>query len=368
MKQRLTLVTHVDWGHVRQRPHQLAVALSAHYEVTVVAPVSRKRGNLVHNPAPGIALARVWRMPGSYRSAGVAEANAMVAGLQCGPQVRKATAVVVTSPELWPWVAPALGERTLVYDCMDDALAFDQDAGVRALKARWERELLERSDAIVCTSDELAHRAVARGAPRARTVTIGNGWDDVAFPVAASSAFPRSGPVELLYFGTIAPWLDWDALRSLTQTCPEVSLRLVGPLDGAPPTNIPRLRAEPAVTHRDLARVAGSAHALLLPFRVDELTRAVDPVKLYEYVALGKPILAAHWPALDRFAPFVTFYRDPAGLAKLVHSRNVPAPPPAEARAAFLAPQSWRARAEAFAAAITRAVRNGSDASGTTHP
>ena len=35
--------------------------------------------------------------------------------------------VVVTSPELWPWVAPSLDERTLVYDCMDDALAFDQD-------------------------------------------------------------------------------------------------------------------------------------------------------------------------------------------------------------------------------------------------
>lgn len=357
MKPRLTLVTHVDWGHVRQRPHQLAVALTAHYDVTVVAPVSRKRGNLVHNPAPGITLARVWRMPGSYRNAGVAEANAMVAALQCGPQVRKATAVVVTSPELWPWVAPSIGERALVYDCMDDALAFDQDDGVRALKARWERELLGRSDTIVCTSDELARRAIERGAAPARTLTIGNGWDDSAFPVAASAVFPRTGPVELLYFGTIAPWLDWDALRSVTLTCPDVSLRLVGPLDGKPLTDIPRLRIEPAVAHRDLARVAGSAHALLLPFRIDDLTRAVDPVKLYEYVALGKPILAAHWPALDRFAPFVTFYRDPAELAELVRSRSIPAPPPAEARAAFLAPQTWRVRAEAFAAVVDRARR-----------
>jgi hypothetical protein len=95
----------------------------------------------------------------------------------------------------------------------------------------------------------------------------------------------------------------------------------------------------------------------MLPFRVDELTRAVDPVKLYEYVALGKPILASYWPALERFAPFVTFYRDTTQLVDLVRRRDVPAPPPAEARAAFLGPQSWRARAEAFASAIETAAR-----------
>ncbi len=112
--------------------------LRPHYEVTVVSPVSRKRTHLVDNPAPGVLLTRVWRLPGSYRSAGVAEANAVLASMQCGPQIRRAVVVVVTSPELWPWVAPSLDQRTLVYDCMDDALAFEQDDEVRALKARWE--------------------------------------------------------------------------------------------------------------------------------------------------------------------------------------------------------------------------------------
>jgi hypothetical protein len=118
------------------------------------------------------------------------------------------------------------------------------------------------------------------------------------------------------------------------------------------------MHVEPPVRHAELARVATSPHALLLPFRVDELTRAVDPVKLYEYVALGKPILASYWPAIERFRPFVTFYRDAVHFVDLVRSRNVPAPPSAEARAAFLAPQSWRARAEAFASAIESAARS----------
>jgi teichuronic acid biosynthesis glycosyltransferase TuaH len=357
LKPRLTLVTHVDWGHIRQRPHQLAVALSAHFEVTVVSPVARKRAQLVDNPAPGVLLTRVWRLPGSYRSADIAEANGVLASMQCGPQIRRALVVVVTAPELWPWVAPSLDQRTLVYDCMDDALAFDQDANVRALKAQWERQLMERSDVVACSSAELAERAIGRGAKRARTITVPNGWDEQAFPIAASSALPSEGPIELVYFGTIARWLDADALRAVATQCPAVSIRLIGPADSRELGDVTGLRIEPPVEHRRLAHAASSAHALLLPFRVDELTRAVDPVKLYEYVALGKPIASSHWPALDRFAGFVTFYRNAEHLVELVRTRALDRPPDADRRAAFLAPQSWQARGAALHEAIVRAER-----------
>ena len=357
MKPRLTLVTHVDWGHIRQRPHQLADALGALYQVSVVSPVSRKRTDVVENPAPEVTLARVWRVPGSYRSAPVARANAVLAGLQCAPAIRRANVVIVTSPELWPWIAGALGGRTLVYDCMDDALAFDQHPMVRALKARWEQQLLQRSDAIVCSSDELAARAASRGAPPGRTTVIPNGWDDAAFPIAVSRALPHGGPLELVYFGTLAPWLDAAALRAVAAAMPDVTLRLIGPGDGGELRDVKGIRIEPPIEHARLAHATASAHALMLPFRVDELTRAVDPVKLYEYIALGKPIVASHWPALDRFAGFVTFYRDAAHLVDLLRTRSLAAPPPAQTRAAFLAPQSWQARAAAMHDAIVRATR-----------
>ena len=356
MKPRLTLVTHVDWGHIRQRPQHLAVALSAHYDVTVIAPVSRRRAQLVDNPAPGVAVVRLWRLPGSYRSAGVAEANALLASLQCGPQVRRAAIVVVTSPELWPWVEASLDDRTLVYDCMDDALAFGQDGDVRALKARWEQALIARSDLVACSSDELAARIGARARAK-HVVVVRNGWDADTFPVQPSSTLPQRGPLSLAYFGTVAPWLDFRALRALVRDCGDVSIRLIGPLDGASASDLAGLVREPPVEHARLAQAVSDAHALLLPFRVDELTRAVDPVKLYEYVALGKPIAASHWPALDRFARMVTFYRDADDLRALVSSRRLATPPPRHEREAFLAPQSWRARGDALRDAIEGARR-----------
>jgi glycosyltransferase involved in cell wall biosynthesis len=294
----------------------------------------------------------VLRLPGSYRRAGIARANAAIARLQCAPRIRAATAVVVTSPELWPWVARDAGRRRLVYDCMDDALAFDQDERVRALKARWEHELLERADLTVCSSDELATRMQQRGAQPSRLRVIPNGWDPEAFPVQPSQPLPGTGPLVLAYFGTIARWLDGEALRAIVAADPLAAIRLIGPVDGPAPTPIERVTLEPPWPHDALAAAVADAHALLLPFRVDDLTRAVDPVKLYEYVALGKPIAAAHWPALDRFAPFVTFYRDAADLAAFVRERRLTTPPDAAAREAFLRPQSWRARAADLADAI----------------
>lgn len=352
MKPRLALVCHVDWGHIRQRPHHLAAGLASRYDVTVIAPLARRRASLVPNPARDVRVASVLRIPGSYRRAAIARANASIAALQCAPRLRGAACVVVTSPELWPWVARCVGRRPLVYDCMDDALAFAQDEEVRALKAQWERDLLGRADLVVCSSEELALRMASRGADETKIRLIPNGWDPDAFPVQSSEPMPAHGPLVLAYFGTIAPWLDTDALRVVADACPEATIRLIGPVDGAAPRDIPRLTVEPPWPHEALAAAVADAHVLLLPFRVDELTRAVDPVKLYEYVALGKPIAAAHWPALERFAPFVTFYRDAADLAARIAQRALPAPPDAAARTAFLAGQSWQARAEALDEAI----------------
>jgi teichuronic acid biosynthesis glycosyltransferase TuaH len=352
MTPRLALVSHVDWGHIRQRPHQLAAALSVHYRVTVASPVSRNRRNLVDNPRGGIALARVFRLPGSYRSVAALRINAMLARAQLSAWLDAADIVVVTSPELWPWVERGLGERTLVYDCMDDALAFEQDAAVRDAKAKWERELLARADVVSCSSDELVARCRSRGADAGRVACVPNGWDPDAFPVQPTSPLPAHGPIELVYFGTIARWLDVDALRRVVDACPDVTVRLIGPNEGIDLDGIARVTIDAPKRHAELAAAVAGTHALLLPFRVDALTRAVDPVKLYEYVALGKPVLAARWPAIDRFAPFVTFYRDAEHLAELLATRHVGPPPSLNERRAFLEPQTWAARAEQLRAAI----------------
>ena len=190
------------------------------------------------------------------------------------------------------------------------------------------------------------------GALRQKVVWIANGWDSRAFPVAPSRPLPASGPLTLAYFGTIDAWLDFRSLEDVVRTCPEVTVRLIGPnaCGYAPPD--PRIVVRHPVPHATLATAVEDCDAFLLPFQVNDLTRAVDPVKLYEYIALGRPVLCSHWAGLDRFRAMVTFYETTSQFVHLFAARALTAPLDASTRAAFLAQHAWSARVGSMAAAL----------------
>ena len=132
---------------------------------------------------------------------------------------------------------------------------------------------------------------------------------------------PATGPLTLGFFGSIAEWLDFAALEALISALPEVTIRLIGPNLCGYVSPHPRLVVEPPVQHAALAHAVRDVDVLLLPFEVTELTCAIDPVKLYEYIALGRPVLAVRYPELQPFASFVTFYDGIDDLVRRVRDR-----------------------------------------------
>jgi teichuronic acid biosynthesis glycosyltransferase TuaH len=361
LRSRLLYVTHVDWGHIRQRPHHLAAGLAAYFDVTVAFPVSRHRSRVVANPHPAIRLAPLVRTPGSYRSATMLHAaNALAAmqvrfiALRHPPDI-----VLVTAPECFSWLSESLRARVLGYDCMDDALAFPQDASVRSLKAAWERSLLARADFVVCTSETLLRRCAERGAHPDKLSVVRNGWDPGDFPVQPSRPMPATGPLTLGFFGTIAEWLDFAALEKLVSVLPEVTVRLIGPNLCGYLSPHPRLVLVPPMEHTALARAARDVDVWLLPFQVTELTRAIDPVKLYEYIALGRPVLAVRYPELQQFASFVTFYDGIDDLVQRLRDRSAGIAGTTQ-REAWLLGTKWSERVRAVANLI-EAAKTGSN-------
>ena len=242
---------------------------------------------------------------------------------------------------------------TTVYDCVDDWEEF-----ARAGQAHWydpevERHLACRADVVVATHPVLAERIRQLG----RDVDVPVVPNGVALDsLAHAPARERVGDPVVGYFGHLtAAWFDWELLCETARARPEWSFDIIGhgaPEDLAVPPNV-RLRGR--VPHEELEAATRSWHVGIVPFRPGRLTQAVDPIKMYEYLALGLPTVVVDMPHLAG-APGVTVCgRD--GFADALE-RALQEPLDAARVAEFVQSARWEVRLNALGAAISGATRD----------
>ena len=139
---------------------------------------------------------------------------------------------------------------------------------------------------------------------------------------------PAERPV-IGYLGAIAPWLDFGSLEALARAHADWEVRLVGPVLGGADGSLERLTSLPNVTygepvpHEEVPSIVSRFTVGVIPFRYDDLTRGVNPNKMYEYLAMGVPVVTT------RFSHEVTEYPD------VVHATE-PGQPFVEACEAFV--------------------------------
>ena len=106
------------------------------------------------------------------------------------------------------------------------------------------------------------------------------------------------------YVGEVADWFDTELILRLARRQPEWSIVLVGPAtadarDALAGANVHVLGRRP---YSELPRYLAGFDCGLIPFRASPLTAAVSPVKLYEYLAAGKPVVSTPLPTVLPFA------------------------------------------------------------------
>ena len=198
----------------------------------------------------------------------------------------------------WPpafELARRLRPRRLIYDCLDLFPSFD-DGLRRRLLTSLEEDLSRAAYAVVVTSRALERRWSRR---HPRVVRIPNGVELGLFgPGAAPAAVPpdvgRLPRPRLGYIGTVGRWVDLPLLEHVARHRPGCSIVLVGPVERgiarpSGPANLLLLGERP---YGSLPAYLAGMDVLLIPFRLTELTHAVNPIKLYEYCTTGKPIVA----------------------------------------------------------------------------
>lgn len=193
----------------------------------------------------------------------------------------------------------ALADHT-VYHLVD---LLHHNPGVPAGRLlRAERALAERTALALATSEPIGRHLGQQGF---RSVRVLPNVADVGTFLAATA--PRTRPPVVLFTGALAPHkLDLPLLELLAgRLAGKGSLRLVGPSpSGANDPRLARLRAAgaqllPLLRPEALALEVARASVGIVPYQLTELTRGISPLKTYEYLAGGLPVVSTALPAVQ---------------------------------------------------------------------
>jgi glycosyltransferase involved in cell wall biosynthesis len=380
----IVCVGFADWDtELWTNQHHLMSRLAVDNEVLFIESLGLRRPQIAGRDLRRIAR-RLRRgvQPPRRAEAGVDVLSPLVLPLHSNPVVRRVNARLLPAlvrratrtlrfgerPILWAYVPQAealldaLDPALVVYHCVDDIAA---QPGVDATSFRAaEARFAARADLVLASAPALAERM--------RTFN-----DNVLFApnVADTATFATAlepGPVDpaldalphprAVFTGAVvATKLDVPLIVALARERPEWSFALVGPTGlGDPSTDVSALHAVPNVhllggrEHHDLPAVLRGADAGIIPYASNQLTASIFPMKVYEYLAAGLPVVATPLPALRDVAEVATAADAAAMAAALDDALAHATPAERRARSRGAAAHSWETRLAEIAAAIAQ--------------
>lgn len=281
---------------------------------------------------------------------------------------RAAARLGFSEPILWAYVPQAelllsrLQPRLVVYHCVDDIAAHPRidAASFRAAEARFAA----RADIVLASSQPLAERMRDLSS---NVYYMANVADTELFASAIDS-----GPIDravaalpeprIVFTGAIAATkLDIGLLVEVARLRPDWSIVLVGPVGlGDPSTDTSALMRSPNVhllgqrPYAELPAVLRGAQAAVIPYQLNQLTASIFPMKVYEYLAAGLPVVATPLPSLLGVGG-IAFAADASETAvRLEQVMSEDGPDARMARSRLANGHSWEARMREIAEAIDR--------------
>lgn len=214
-------------------------------------------------------------------------------------------------------LAGRLSEDLVVYYCTDDYSSFpDVD---RREVARMDEDLTRRANQVFVTSATLLGR---KRELNSRVAHSPHGVDVELFRQASEPDAPIAEAARGLahpvigFFGLIEAWIDLELIAFLARSRPAWTFLLVGRVA----VNAEELQRMPNVVlagpqpYETLPRWAKTFDVAIIPYRLTEQVLHANPLKLREYLATGKPVVAVSTPAIQQFAEHVHIAEDRNGF------------------------------------------------------
>jgi glycosyltransferase involved in cell wall biosynthesis len=286
--------------------------------------------------------------------------------------IRRRAARLPSRHVLWiydpglPGLVGACGEALAVYDCVDDYAEQAISPRRRALVAAGDHATAENARLVFTTSKTMYQRQLQVNAD---THLVPNVGDFAHFAPAADRSFaaPEVAGLDRPVIGFAGNFLttkvDFGLLEHVARAHPEWTVLLIGPSRPDSADRLERLRVLPNVrwlgpkAYADLPRFVAAFDVALIPYLSNDYTRSCFPLKLYEYLAAGKPVVASGLPELAGLEPYVVLADTPAELVGAVEAALLRlGEDERSARVELAARNTWETRASTLLGLVTAAL------------
>lgn len=272
----------------------------------------------------------------------------------------------VERPIVWvyhPGYGPALGaleRRLLVYDCVDEYSAFPEYRDPPGWIAAREARLCREADLVFTTSETLLR--AKRPLRPDTTHLVENVGDAEHFGRALRpetvvpdelAALPR--PV-FGFVGAVSDYkVDLDWLAALADARPDASVVLIGPVgladpgtDGSALLDRPNVHGLGLRPYAELPAFVKGFDVALIPYRINAYTRSAFPIKFFELLGSGKPLVTSRLPALRAYHDAVRVADDADGFVAACSAAAAAPEAGRDARVALARRHSWPVRVAAL--------------------
>jgi glycosyltransferase involved in cell wall biosynthesis len=260
----------------------------------------------------------------------------------------------IRSFELWTFLpntadyVGTLGEDRAVYYCVDEWSLFSylDRAEIEAA----ERRLLERVDAVFAINHALAD---AKRQVNPATFVSPHGVDHALFARALDPALAVPADLAALprprvgFYGTLRDWVDFELLAHVARARPAWSIVLLGQVlcDVSAVRGLPNVHLLGQKRHHDLPAYCKGFDAGMIPYRIDERMKFVNPLKLREYLSAGVPVVSTPVHEVVRYAHLCRVAGTPEAFVAALDEAIAEADPATRrGRSSAMAKETWSAR------------------------
>lgn len=339
----------IPYHDLFQRPQHIAKLLSENHTVYFVEPTISLMKYLIKGGesfkrhefdiSPSLKIKRAGGAFTLHRSLEqIIRCNPLSEARQLSHLARECDIIWTGHPSFWG-IIKKLPPKPLYYDKMDEDTLITTNPLLKKLFARYEREIIKAAKAIFVTAEVFSERIKPQN-PNTYLVSNGVERSFIGTPLPKET---QSDARVYGYIGTMGHWFDNEAIRTILDADPRNRVMLAGPCFTERLSDS-RVTYMGSLERSELPLLLSRFDVCLYTFSQSELLDTINPVKLYEYLAANRPVIAVKSRETSKLAEYLNLYKDYDELSALCSHDLEPPFKNEEERKAFMKKNSWESR------------------------